>query len=106
MTSSRSDAHGPPCWLVFLENMVLTSTWFPMVTAVPELPAGASSRFPSEIKVPTSLFLLYMLPSIVESRLMPPNLVFCYMELEDNNGSGHCESFLFLVRMGTQNSVP
>lgn len=104
MTSSRRGAHGPSCWLVFLENMVLTSTWFPMVTAVPELPAGASSRFPSEIKVPTSLFLLYMFRSILESRLMPPKLVFCYKELEDKKGSGHYESFL-LVRMGTQNSI-
>lgn len=32
---------------------------------------------------------------------MPPKLVFCYMKLEDNKGSGRCESFL-LVRMGTQ----
>ena len=76
MTPSRSSAHGPTCWLVFLDDMVLTSAWFPVETVVPELPAGASSRFSSDLKVPPSLFraslvaqMVKRLPAVWETRV-------------------------------------
>ena len=76
MTPSRSDAHGPTCWLVFLDEMVLTSAWFSVETVVPELAAGAPSRFSSGLKVPPSLFraslmaqMVKRLPAVWETRV-------------------------------------
>ena len=51
MTSSRSGAHGPSCCLGGCDTL----TWFPVETVVPDLQAGASSRFSSNLKVPPSL---------------------------------------------------
>ena len=62
MTSSRSGAHGPTCCLGGYD----TSTWFPVETVVPDLPAGASSRFSSDLKVPASLFRASLMAQMVK----------------------------------------
>ena len=62
VTSSRSGAHGPSCCLGGCD----TSTWFPVETVVPDLQAGASSRFSSDLKLPPSLFRASLMAQTVK----------------------------------------
>ena len=62
MTSSRSGAHGPSCCLGGCDTL----TWFPVETVVPDLQAGASSRFSSDLKLPPSLFRASLMAQTVK----------------------------------------